>query len=504
MRNWVGFALLIAVAAPATAGLVPLPDGAQKLVLPGFEVASPGSSWFAETSFPHETRDGSSSGAFRMRLYQAPGMNTPVLSMLGLGKTSTAVIDIAGAVVPIASNDPKAITALLLAYMKKGAETEAADHARQTYLKSEFSEATVNGAACVRWEAISEDRGVPGHEGEAYTLALHRLVCSDPEFPGYTARVDYSLRLEPGEKRFNPDAAGLAVVNSIAFRKLGYHARLIPVGSQPLALADANGTLWVTYGGKDGRIVPIDPKSNAAGTPIPVGENPRDIVAAGPILWVSLRGGKALAEVDAVRRVVLRTIPLPSGPGTLASGFGALWVTLTEKHTVLRIDPVSGSTIEIANVGQSPFAITCNSEAVFVTDYASDKVYRIDPVANTVTGSQRGGESASFIIADGPWLWVDSQSDEPAVLRLDPARPGADPVRYKGIDYRPRGLAAWQGKIWVANGAGASVSPLDPNRPDAPVVFDVVGEQPWSLLFAQGSLWVSLPALDAIVRMEPD
>lgn len=504
MRIWTGLLALITVAVPASAGLVPLPDGAQKLVIPGFEIASPGSSWFAETAFPHETRDGSSSGAVRMRLYQAPGRNTPLLSMFGLGKNSTAVIDIAGSVAPFAETDPKAVAAKLMTLMKMGAEREAADRSRYTYLKSEFSEETVNGLACVRWEAVSEDRGVLGQEGKVYTLAIHRLMCSHPQFPAYTARVDYSLRLEPGEKTYNPDAVGMAVVKSISFRKLGYRARLIPVGPGSMALAEAGGFIWAAYGGKNGRVVAIDPEMNIAGTPIAVGENPSAIAAAGPALWVLLRDGKAVAEVEPVKNTVLRTVSLPSHPETLASGFGALWVSLPERHSVARIDPVSGGMVEIFGLGKAPDGVVCSGDAVFVTDYAGDKIYRIDPATNAVTGTLRGGEGASFIIADGSSLWVNSQANEPAVLRLDTAHPDAAPLRYKGVEYRPRGLAVWNGKVWVANGAGVSVSPLDPDRPDAPLRFDVVGEQPWSLLAAQGSLWVSLRALGAVVRMDTE
>ena len=504
MRIPVYLAAAAVVASRCVAAIVPLPAEVQTVALPGFTVQSPGPSWYAQTSFDGQSRDSSARGIFRAQFFASPAAkDNPLFSMLGLGHRSTAVIDIAGAVLPIPSNDPKAVADALMDAMKKGIEHEAATDTRIHYKSSDVGETSVNGAICVRWEASSEDRGVPHHEGDAYVLTMHRLMCSDPEFPAYTARVDYSLRLEPGDHDFNPDAAGIAVVNSLKFDHLGYRVAVVPVGPMPQMLAESDGAIWVAYGYQNGRVARIDPRTNAVAATIPVGRVPVGITADASGVWVANAMDDTVQRLDPKTNAVAATIHVPSKPEMILSGFGSVWVTANGAGSVVRIDPATGAVAEIAGTVAQPAGMAITGDAVYVTDYASGRILRIDPGSNAVTGAFEGALDSNYMIADGRFLWANSQTREPAVVRIDPSAAGIH-TRFTGVDYEPTGMAIWNGKLWVANWAGSSLSVIDPAGAPTNRVFFPVGPAPFGVLAARNSLWVSVLGLQGALRLDPD
>jgi YVTN family beta-propeller protein len=508
MRKLIGLIVLLTL--PAVAQTVPLPAGGLNFKAPGFTIHTPGAPWLMQAAFPKQSKDGSVEGAYSLifgasRWSGGNPLARPLMSLLGFGNDSTAIVNVTGMVVPFPGSDHASVLDALMMISRKLEAEEVVDTSRRHYVSHNLAETTLNGAICVGREAVVEDRGVPGHNGEVFTLILHGLLCSDPEYPQYTVRDDYSIRLAPGIKPFVSDEIGMAARNSMTFTHLGYHVTFIPVGPVPQMLAEADGAIWLAYGGQDGKVARIDPKTNAVSAVIPVGNVPVGIAADPSGVWVANLRGDTVQRIDPKTNKAAATIKVPSKPEMIASGAGSIWVTANGAGSVVRIDPTSGSVTEIPGVAKQPAGLVVTNGSVYVTDYASDKIVRIDPATNTIADTIPSAPFSNYVMSDGRYLWANSQDKEPAVLRLDPSSQVAAPLRFtKSIDDMPTGLALWNGKLWVANWAGASVSVLNPQNPDAGGEFLPTGHAPFGILAAQGSLWVSVLGEHAVLRFDPD
>ena len=499
-------AFLTLLAAPAFAEMVALPKGGQDVSLPGFSVRSPGKPWLMLDGLPNQTKDHSVRGEFKTIFGTgAAASGGPLAGLFGARNDSTSIVEIGAFVAPVEARDPQALMALLKGHMQKRIDVEATERSRLTLLWSNISDATVNGASCVRWEAVYEDRGVPHHENEAFTLTMHRLMCSHPEFPAFLVRIDFSTRLAPGTKPFVPESDGLGVLDSLKFTHLGFRVNVIPVGDTPQFLTEADGSVWVAYGGDDGKVARIDPKTRAVTATIPVGKTPVGITADASGVWVANVDGDTVSRIDAKTNKVVATIPTPRRPAVILSGAGSIWVTASGAGSVLRIHPENNSVVEIHGAGKEPTGMTFADGLIYVTDYQSDRIARIDPATNSVSGKLSGAKFSNYILSDGRYLWLNHQGKTPSVLRLDPAVPDAAPVVFtKSLDYKPTGMASWRDRLWVANWAGATISRLDPRSPDAAGEFLPVGYAPFGILAAQGALWVTVLGINAVVRLAPD
>ena len=468
--RYLGIVALAAIvtAAPASAGIIPLPEEGLNFKGTGFTIHLPGKPWFIQTNYRGQSIDGSVEGNFPLQMGASGALSgNPLVSMLGLGNDSTAFIDVSGSVAPVVARDPQGVVDLLMDLAKTRADTDAAQGGRIHYVSSEFSMMSVNGAPCVRWESVAEDRGVPHHKDEVFTLSMHRLLCSDPEFPAFIVRIDYSTRRTSRAKLVVPDADGLGVLASFKFTHLGYRVSQIAVGAMPQYLAETDGAIWVAYGYDSGKVARIDPKTNTVTAVIPVGRVPIGVVADASGLWIANHMDDTVSRIDPKTDKVIATIKVPKGPEIIAAGAGSIWVTASGARSVARIDPTTGSVIEISGVGEQPAGIAFAGGSIYVTDYNSDKIARINPATNKVEGHIAGAFHSNVLVPDGRYLWANNQDKISAVLRLDPATPDAAPVKFsKAIAEEPTGIAQWNGKLWVANWGGATVSILDPKMPE--------------------------------------
>jgi len=503
----IGFALFAVATLQTAAVAAPLPDAGREILAPGFTIHSPGAPWSMQSYYPGQRKDGSLNGQFVLTFaVSATAKVDPLITYLRFGDDSNAVILVSGAVSAKQTGDLQSVADVLMRRMKERAETEPRESSRIHYVSSKLTPTVLNGAPCVRRDAAYEDRGVLHHEGDVFTFSLHEIMCANPEFPAFTARVEYSVRLAPGAKPFITDEAGLDVLNSLKFKHLGHRVSLIPVGYGPKGLAEADGALWVTYGGDRGYVARIDPKTNTVVARIPVGNHPIGIAADASGLWVANNGDSTVSHIDPAKNVVVATIPVPKAPQSVASGAGAIWVSASGAGSVLRIDPKSGKFIEISNVGTMPAGIAVVGGSVFVTDYRGDKILRIDPATNKVADTLSNAPFSNVIIADGQYLWANSMSPA-AVLRHEHGAAKTAPVKFVLPDTdMPIGLASWSGKLWVANWGGASIAVRDPARPDASGELLPVGVGPVNFIVAQGALWITV--LEAgngyVLRFDPE
>lgn len=414
---------------------------------------------------------------------------------------STYGLTAAGVVAPISGNTAAEITASLQQAMQKRADEEAARSTRLRRISSQFTPETVGGAACIRWDAVSEDRGVPGHEGEPFQLTIHRLACSHPDYPSYVVIVDYSQRVAPDHASGAKDIedGGLAALRSLTFTHWGYRVTRIPVGIVPQQITGGFGSVWVSYGNDQGMVARIDPAQNRVIATMQVGHHPVGIVADDHAIWVVNSGDGTVSRIDSATNRVAATLPVGGHPQQIATGAGSLWMAKNDTGSVVRLNPGTGALAEIPGIGAEPAGIAASNGSVFVTNYSGSAIAKIDAETNAISGRIEGGNHSNFIFADAQNIWVNDQII-PAVLRIPTT--GGGVTRFQHVGDRPTGISLWSGRLWVANWGGASLSVLDPNRPESAGDLLPTGKAPIDILATDGALWVTVVGDGSVLRID--
>jgi DNA-binding SARP family transcriptional activator/DNA-binding beta-propeller fold protein YncE len=245
---------------------------------------------------------------------------------------------------------------------------------------------------------------------------------------------------------------------------------VIPVRGHPAALAAHDGKVWVWT--IEGRLLPIDPRFNIVGNPLPLG---RQIAG-----FTHPTGG---VIGDGPRR--------GEGGGRIASGGGFLWITVP-LQTVIRVSPVEPERAAVISPdGGARAPIVYHPGEVWVAGY--DEVFPIDPSTGDPGSGIRIGHARDFAFGAGS-LWAVSGADinqriDPALRRLDlngrvveaKVDVGKDPV-----------AVAWAGgSIWVASRSDRTIKRVDPAK-NAVVKTIPLGAPPRALVVDGDGVWVAV------------
>ena len=112
----------------------------------------------------------------------------------------------------------------------------------------------------------------------------------------------------------------------------------IEAGEELISITAGPDALW-TLSAADGSLRRIDPVTGAVLVTVPVGRDPIDATFAGSSVWVALRSGSSLIEVDTRTSAVVSRTALPSQPTALHQGDTGVYVTTDGEATpLLRID----------------------------------------------------------------------------------------------------------------------------------------------------------------------
>jgi Abnormal spindle-like microcephaly-assoc'd, ASPM-SPD-2-Hydin/Beta-propeller repeat len=146
-------------------------------------------------------------------------------------------------------------------------------------------------------------------------------------------------------------------------------------------------------------IVPIDPATGKAGTPIPVGNDPRSIAASGDgkYLYVALYGDLTIQRINLQTSTVERTFPFPTVPS-----FSSSPLTVSDMHVV----PGENQSLVVA----------------FINIIA---LYNDGGLVNVIPGSYPGLDVTSFTFLNNPntfySLPLDFRSNAPEVYTIGTA-----------------------------------------------------------------------------------
>jgi YVTN family beta-propeller protein len=419
-----------------------------------------------------------------------------------LGAKSTAIAGVGAIAAPVTVDNPRELLRSVADSRIKRDIEEAQKSGRFRVALSRAASAPRTDAACWREDLVAEDRGVPGHEGEAFTLTIHRIYCLHPDYPAYVIYADFSQRIAPGEQSPSAEQEGEGFLQSLEFQRLGRHIVTIPVGEKVQGIAYTSGAVWVAYGRDQGMVARIDTRSNRVVARIHVGKWPIGVAAETGAIWVVNNGDDTVSRIDPTTNEVVVTIPVGKKPQQIALGAGAAWVTNSADGTVSRIDRTTDQALAIRNVAQQPSGVAVNGGVVLVTDYNSDKLVRIDPRNNAVVDRIASGSRSNFIWPDGDGAWVNDQGNR-AVLRLDLNQPNSAPLKIvTAVGVRPTGLALDGQTLWVANWGDDTLSAIDTENEARSRVLPA-GSRPLCIVSAEGRLWVTDSGDDTVLRLDP-
>lgn len=275
------------------------------------------------------------------------------------------------------------------------------------------------------------------------------------------------------------------------------YLRTIRTGDRPCAVLGAAGTIWVADL-NDTHVSRLSPATGKTTATIETGLQPCGMAYGAGSVWVENYGANTVTRIY-VRTLRTRTYQVGASPYDVTFADGAAWVTNFSADTVTRIDAASGKTRSVP-VGVSPEGIAKAAGAVWAADDGDGTVSRIDTRTLRVRKIRIGGSPAWTAYA-GSSVWVGDQAAG-QVVRIN-ARTGAVVARIKvgrtpndgdvlgkyvwfpdksGALYRisrtgnqvsgpyplhaanPFTLAAYDGRLWIANFGGTDVLIVDPAK----------------------------------------
>lgn len=110
----------------------------------------------------------------------------------------------------------------------------------------------------------------------------------------------------------------------------------IEAGESLISISAGPDSLW-TLSAADGALRRVDPVTGEVLVTVPVGRDPIDAVFAGNSVWVALRSGASLIEVDTRTSAVVSRTTLPSTPVALHRGDSGVFVAMDAEVPLVRV-----------------------------------------------------------------------------------------------------------------------------------------------------------------------
>jgi streptogramin lyase len=237
-------------------------------------------------------------------------------------------------------------------------------------------------------------------------------------------------------------------------------------------------------------VVKIDPSSGKVVGGAHVGTTPDDIEADGTTLWVANFDDRTLQSIDASTGEAGRAFGGLSGnPSVIAVGGGYGWVGIFQGG-VLRIDPTQNNAATPVDVGTGVGGIAIGLDAVWVTDSQQDALLKIDPAnpSQVQTFQLDAGSSPLGVAVGAGSVWV-AESLKGAVVRVNPDT-GAVEQSIPLLKGDPTEVAFGQDYVWVTDFSDDSVTRIDPKDGLATTIPNV-GNGPSGIWAGPEAVWVA-------------
>jgi DNA-binding beta-propeller fold protein YncE len=211
-------------------------------------------------------------------------------------------------------------------------------------------------------------------------------------------------------------------------------------------------------GGSAEPTAPSRPAGTLAGSPIAVGEEPRDIEAGEGFVWSANAGDGTISKVDPATRTA-EQIDVGGVPLELVVAQGGVWVW-NYTDAVTRVDVATGEVSDpISANGTGDIGGTAAGGGfLWLSHSSSNSVSRIDLDSREATGTPTPVGAAPASMAYGTRLLYVSNSGEKNISVLD-GTTGAVSGEPIALAEEPAGIAVRDGTIYV--GTTGDVTPID-------------------------------------------
>ena len=259
----------------------------------------------------------------------------------------------------------------------------------------------------------------------------------------------------------------------------------------PDGIAGDQTGLWVASTFGDSLAV-INPANGTVTPPMPVGSEPLAVAQGFGSIWVTMRNDDKTWRIDPATGDH-QEIDTPDTPAALGMGGDAVWVACADEG-VRRIDPDTNMVSDPTLVNH-PAGLAITDEAVWVTSFDDDTVLRLDPDTLEVVGDPLtvGDEPDAVAVGDDV-LWVANRGDG-TVSRIDLATGERKSIK---VGTEPVGIAIDGERVWVIDNAKGTLVLID--APTGKVLPPVsVGSGPLGLAVVGETVWVTLSKANAVV-----
>jgi YVTN family beta-propeller protein len=242
----------------------------------------------------------------------------------------------------------------------------------------------------------------------------------------------------------------------------------------------------------------IAPTATVDDPSVPVGTLPVNPFHGEKGLWVNNRKSGTVSFVDGDPAKQLEQFDAGSFPEAVVEAFGSLWVSQGRGNSVLRLDPETGAVQGEITTGAQPGGMAVGDGSVWAANFGGDTIARIDPDTGAVRHIEVGDAPYGIALDGTSVIWVSNrESDTVTPITASQNRPGPSIP----VGDNPKGIAVDDdGKVWVANSSGDTVSVVQNGKEQNTVT---VGSEPRGVVFAFGSIWVSVAGTNQAVRIDP-
>jgi len=255
----------------------------------------------------------------------------------------------------------------------------------------------------------------------------------------------------------------------------------VPVGSRPVSVIWENGEVFCANSGSNSVTV-IDGQDCTVDATIPVGSNPRALIAGAPLgqVFCANTGSNTVSVIGYESLNVRKTLAVGARPSALAEvpGFYVLVVN-AGSNNVSAIDPLNDTVVRTYPVGISPVAAVCYSRGpdlrlAYVANSASNDVTVIDVLLDSVVATIPVGSEPSALAVDsfnGKVYCANLMSDDVSVISCSTNTV----VATFPADYEPLAvLTTVYGRTYVADNGWSSLTVIG----DRPAIGIAEGSRP--------------------------
>jgi CubicO group peptidase (beta-lactamase class C family)/streptogramin lyase len=288
----------------------------------------------------------------------------------------------------------------------------------------------------------------------------------------------------------------------------------------------ATGVIWAAFAGT-GRVVRIDTTTNTASaiTVVQQAYDPNAETDTGSValwngqVWTTDLHDNAIARVDPATDRVVEIVAVGTTADFLAPSADSLWIAgnqFSPNPPLIRFDATTRKAVAtIPNLGLIE-GLLATPDAVWASLRDTAEVVRIDPATNQVAARFKAGTNPqSLALGDGS-LWVANGIGH-YLTRMDPATGKIQAIiqldqhgdaRDPGYGCGCQSVTIDANGVWAVAHDTHSLVRIDPqtNRITSsltlPKAADGTPMQPWDVLSAEGSLWVTVTP-HAMLRIDP-